>query len=187
MKRDDQIRKAGYDILGNEGLEELHARTVAKAVGINHATVHYYFPHREDLIVAVAEYALHQLIRDRMQFQQGARTNKDKLEAELALAEAYCRPQSRFVKVLGGLYVAGINSPVIRQKLAAIWDEWHSLVAKLVGKASDKGKLQEGTPYADPELLVATFFGLGLASHMLGDRLDGQKQLDKVFSSMFGP
>lgn len=186
MKRDDQIRKAGYDILGNEGLEELHARTVAKVVGINHATVHYYFPHREDLIVAVAEYALHQLIKDRMLFQQGARTPKDKLESEIALAEAYCRPQSRFMKVLGGLYVAGVASPVIRQKLAMIWDEWHSLVAKLLEKASAKGKLQEGTPFVDSQLLVATFFGLGLASHMLGDEMDGQSQLDTVFNSMFG-
>ena len=75
----------------------------------------------------------------------------------------------------------------VRQKLAAIWDEWHSLVAKLVEKASVKGKLQEGTPYVDAELLVATFFGLGLASHMLEDRMDGKTQLDAVFSSMFGP
>ncbi|HXH61869.1 MAG TPA: TetR/AcrR family transcriptional regulator, partial [Fimbriimonadaceae bacterium] len=126
MKRQDQIRRAAYDILGEKGLEELHARTVAKEIGINHATVHYYFPHREDLLIAVAEYALHQLIRDRLQIQQGANTPRERLEAEIALAEAYCRPQSRFVKVLSGLYVAGVSSSAVRQKLALIWEEWRS-------------------------------------------------------------
>lgn len=182
MKRDDQIRRAAYDILGTEGLEELHARTVAKAIGINHATVHYYFPHREDLIVAVAEYTLHQLIRDRMQFQKGAKTSREKLESEIALTEAYCRPQSRFIKVLACLYVAGVGSERIRGKTAAIWDEWRSLIADQL----NSGALKDGTPYTDPDLLLSTFFGLGLASHMLGEKLDGQKQLDGVFSSMFG-
>ena len=182
MKRDDQIRRAAYDILGTEGLEELHARTVAKAIGINHATVHYYFPHREDLIVAVAEFALHQLIRDRMQFQKRSRTPKDKLESEIALVEAYCKPQSRFVKVLASLYVAGISSERIRGKVGAIWDEWRSLIAAQI----ERGELKPESPYSDPDLLLSTFFGLGLASHMLEGRFDAQKQLDGVFSSMFG-
>lgn len=182
MKREDQIRKAAYDILGTEGLEGLHARTVAKELGINHATVHYYFPHREDLIIAVAEFALHQLIRDRLQFQQGVSDAKEAIEAELALAEAYCRPQSRFVKVVAALYVAGVAIPAVREKIAAIWEEWRAFIAEQVAR----GGLQAGTPYSDPELLVATFFGLGLTSHMLGDSFDPQPRMDSIFMSMFG-
>lgn len=182
MKRDDQIRKAAYDLLGTKGLEEVHARTVAKEIGINHATVHYYFPTRDELLVAVAEYALHQLIRDRLQFQQGAGTPREKLEAEIALAEAYCRPTSRFVKVLGGLYAAGVTSPTIRKKVAAIWAEWRSLVAEQVASS----KMKNGTPYHDADLLLATLFGLGLASHMLDGKFQAQPRLDLVFESMFG-
>jgi AcrR family transcriptional regulator len=182
VKREDQIRKAAYDLLGTEGLENLHARTVAKAIGINHATVHYYFPHRNDLLVAVAEYTLHQLIRDRLQFQQGAKSAREKLEAELALAEAYCRPTSRFVKVLGGLYAAGVTAPVIRKKVGAIWAEWRSLVAEQVGAT----RLRAGSPYADADLLLATLFGLGLASHMLDGKFTAQPRIDAVFESMFG-
>lgn len=181
MKREDQIRKAAYDILGTKGLEELHARTVAKAIGINHATVHYYFPHRDDLIIAVAEYALHQLIRDRLQLQQGTKTAREKLEAEVALAEAYCRPTSRFVKVLSGLYVAGVASKRVKEKVVAIWDEWRSLIYEQVGG----GGLSAASPYKDPDLLLATFFGLGLASHMLEGRFSAQPRLDAVYESMF--
>jgi AcrR family transcriptional regulator len=182
VNRQDQIRKAAYDLLGTKGLEEVHARTVAKEIGINHATVHYYFPSRQDLLEAVAEFALHQLIRDRLQFQANAKTSRDKLEAELALAEAYCRPTSRFVKVLGGLYAAGVASPVIRKKVAAIWAEWRSLVAEQVAGT----RLKNGSPYHDADLLLATLFGLGLASHMLDGKFQAQPRLDLVFESMFG-
>jgi AcrR family transcriptional regulator len=183
VKREDEIRKAAYDILGTKGLEELHARTVAKAIGINHATVHYYFPTRDDLIIAVAEYALHQLIRDRLQFQHSARTPREKLEAEIALAEAYCRTQSRFIKVLGGLYVAGVASPKVKQKVAAIWAEWRSLVAEQV--QSSGNAIAANSPYRDPDLLLSTLFGLGLASHMLDGKFNPQQRLDLVFTSMF--
>ena len=183
MKREDQIRKAAYDILGTGGLEELHARTVAKAIGINHATVHYYFPHRTDLIVAVAEYALHQLIRDRLQFQQGAKTARQKLEAEIALAEAYCRPTSRFVKVLGGLYAAGVTVPSVQKKVGAIWAEWRSLVAEQVATG---GAVRAGSPFKDADLLLATLFGLGLASHMLNGKINPQQKLDLLYENMFG-
>ena len=185
MKRKEQILKAAYDILGNDGLEELHARTVAKAIGINHATVHYYFPHREDLLLGVGDYTLHQLIRDRLQFQQGSKSAQEQIESELALVEAYCRPASRFIKVLGCLYVAGIASEGVRQKLGAIWDEWHSLVNAQVVKAFEEGAIDKGSPYQNPELLMTTFFGMCLASHMVGDKVSGQSELDIVFNSMF--
>jgi len=186
VNRDEQIREAAYNILGNEGLEALHARTVAAKLGINHATVHYYFTRRIDLLVAVAEYALHQLIRDRVQFQKGARGHKQKIENEIALAEAYCRPQSRFVKVLAGLYVAGIEYPEIRAKLGSIWDEWKGFIEEQLGKAKAADALKADSPYADAELLMATLFGMGIASHMLEEKFDPQKHLDTVFNSLLG-
>lgn len=182
MKREDQIRRAAYDILGTEGLENLHARTVASSLGINHATVHYYFPHREDLLVAVAEFALHQLIRDRFQFQQGADDPKERIEQELALAEAYCRPQSRFAKVLAALYVAGVAIPAVREKVVAIWNEWSEFLSEQIQSAG----LKEGTPYSDPQLLTATFFGMCMASQMLDEGFDPQPRMDAIFMSMFG-
>ena len=185
MKRQEQILKAAYDILGTRGLEELHARTVAKEIGINHATVHYYFPHREDLILAVADYTLHQLIRDRLQFQLGASSSQEKVESELALVEAYCRPGSRFIKVFACLYVAGIESEGLQKKLVAIWDEWKSVVVQHIDAANSDGSLSGSSAFRDADTLMSTFFGMCLSAHMVEGRVDGQKQLDNVFNSMF--
>ncbi|MBS1707303.1 MAG: TetR/AcrR family transcriptional regulator, partial [Armatimonadetes bacterium] len=154
--RRPDILKAAYDLMGVQGLESLTARNVAAELGINHATVHYYFPHRSDLLAGIAEFTVDQLRRDRTRFQAGAEKPIDKIEAELALAEAYCRKGSRFVKVLAGLYVASVAEAALRKKLSVIWSEWSGLLVELTASA----KTKKDTPFADGELLCATFLGL---------------------------
>ncbi|MBX3110815.1 MAG: TetR/AcrR family transcriptional regulator [Fimbriimonadaceae bacterium] len=180
--RRPDILKAAYDLMGVQGLESLTARNVAAELGINHATVHYYFPHREDLLAGIAEFTLDQLKRDRAKFHVGADKPADKVEAELALAEAYCRKSSRFAKVLAGLYVASIADAALRKKNSAIWSEWSGLLVDLARTT----KLKKDTPYADGELLAATFFGLMLTSHLLDGKFSAKDKVDEIYASMFG-
>lgn len=171
-----------YGLMGTKGLEEVHARTVAAEMGVNHATVHYYFRRRSDLLAGVADYALQILKEDRERFQEGAASPRDMVENELALAEAYCRKQSRFVKVLAGLYVAGVSDPVLRKKLKALWAAWLQLLSDQVPSS----KARKDSPFNDPELLMATVFGIGLASHMLEGGFNATAKVDAVQSSLFG-
>jgi len=48
--------RAAYGIIASDGFESLRTRDVAEKVGINVATLHYYFPSKESLIGAVALY-----------------------------------------------------------------------------------------------------------------------------------
>jgi AcrR family transcriptional regulator len=179
--RRSEILKAAYDLMGTEGLENVHARTVATHLSINHATVHYYFPHRSDLLVGVAEYALEQLRADRAKLQDGIKSSTDAIEMELALAEAYCKPASRFAKVIAGLYVASISSPAVKEKLTVLWAEWSEMLAPHLAKS----KLRKSTPYADSELLTATLFGFALTSHLTNGKFDAKAKIDTIFGSLF--
>lgn len=180
--RRQDIQKAAYDLVGVMGLEALTARSVAQELQINHATVHYYFPQRIDLLVGVAEFALEQFKSDRAKFQAAAKSPIEKLEAELALAEAYCKKTSRFVKVLAGLYVASTANPGLKKKLQLIWKEWVGVVTDL----ATASKLKKDSPYKDPEALVATLFGYALASHMLDGKFDAKAKIDRVYESLIG-
>ncbi|MBS1724269.1 MAG: TetR/AcrR family transcriptional regulator [Armatimonadetes bacterium] len=180
--RRQEILVTAYGLMGTKGLEEVHARTVAAEIGVNHATVHYYFRTRADLIAGVAEYAQQILLEDRGRFQEGASTAREKIENEIALAEAYCRKQSRFVKVLAGLYVASIADASVRKKVKALWASWLELNAAQLKVARTKRE----SPYNDPELLMATIFGLGLANHMLDGQLNAAAKLEDVTKSLFG-
>lgn len=175
------ILKAAYDMMGNSGLEEVHARTVAAAIKINHATVHYYFRSREDLLVGVAEYAAAVLDEDRKRFQSGAADAKGKVGAELSLAEAYAKKGSRFAKVLAGLVVASAGSAKLKKKVKDLFSAWASVVQSEMASAKPK----KGAVLADPELLMATLFGLALGNLALDGSVDVAAKLDAVYDSLF--
>lgn len=179
--RRTEILKAAYDLMGNEGLEAVHARTVAAQLGINHATVHYYFPKRVDLLIGICDFAIEQLRSDRAKFHQGLSTDDELLEAELALAEAYCKKTSRFAKVLAALYAASVSEPQVKKSLKLIWKEWSVTNQTLVEKVA----IKPGSPYADGELLTATLFGFALTSHLTDGKFDAKAKIDDVFASMF--
>lgn len=177
--RKTAIAKAAYDLMGTKGLEGVHARTVAAVVGLNHATVHYYFPRRPDLLHGVADYALEVFAQDRAKFLEGATNAADRLGGELGLAEAYCKKTSRFVKVLAGLYVAGVADASLRKKLKGLWAAWVDGLSAATGKG-------KASPFKDPELTAATLFGLALASHLVDGTLDSDAKIDAVYASLTG-
>lgn len=179
--RRSEILKASYDLMGTEGLEAVHARTVAARLNINHATVHYYFPKRVDLLVGIAEFAVDQLRTDRSKFNEGLTAAADQLEAELALGEAYCKKSSRFAKVLAGLYAASVGEPTLKKSLKILWKEWSDTLVTL----SESAKIKKSSPYADGELLAATLFGFALTSHLTDAKFDAKSKIDLVFASMF--
>ncbi len=51
--RKEELVEAAYREIAANGFEGLRTREVAGAVGVNVATLHYYFPSKEDLIRAV--------------------------------------------------------------------------------------------------------------------------------------
>jgi TetR/AcrR family transcriptional repressor of nem operon len=147
--RRQSILATAYGMMGTKGLEAVHARTVAAEVGINHATVHYYFPRRVDLLAGIAEYALSILQDDRARFQEGAGSVAEQFQGEVALAEAYSRRGSRFFRVLCGLFVASSQDPALKRKVKSLWVAWSDPIAKVSG-----------------DLAPAALFGLGMASHI---------------------
>lgn len=173
--------KTAYDILGEKGLEALHARTVAAALEINHATVHYYFPRRSDLLLAAAEFATQQFQTDRSRFRANLETPAEQVEGELALAEAYCKPNSRFAKALAALYTAAVEDPTLKAAVKKILTIWSKELADILPAA----KIKKNSPFANPDLLVATLFGFALTAHLTEGAFDATTAIDDVFSAMF--
>lgn len=152
-----QVLETAYEILGARGLEGLHARSVAVAIGINHAAVHYYFPTRAALLEAVASYALDRFEADLAEFRSRVSKNQ-MLRADFALFSAYCKPSSRFFRVWNSLFVAGQAEPGVRERLRAFTKRWVEVFGESL--APHTGALRS------PETVVATLMGLALMAQL---------------------
>lgn len=182
--RKAQMLEAAYEILGQEGLEGLHARSVAARVGVNHAAVHYYFPRRLDLIDAVIDYAVDRFHDDVRNFRAKASGPAQHLETDLALFEAYCRPTSRFFRVWASLFVAGQAEPTIRAKLEEFSSAWTATLEQSLNLAHAAGRLNEASDYADAELLATTVLGLGLRAQVGSKPADAGPRFDRLAESL---
>jgi len=184
VDRKEQILAAAYEIVGLEGLEGLHARSVAAKVGINHAAVHYYYPKRLDLLAAVTSYAMTRFMRDRDKLLSGANNPGPKLEAHLALAEVYCKPNSRFLKNWVSFFVAAITEESLRNTLSDHLKDWASTMKTDIESGSKTGVVRRASPFVNPELLLASLIGLMLMSQTLGESFDAGERLDLIAGSL---
>src|SRR5215510_4900308 len=56
--RRKELTQIAYNHIAKKGFEGLRVREVAAEAGINNATLHYYFPTKEDLIKGVVDYMI---------------------------------------------------------------------------------------------------------------------------------
>src|SRR5438309_11315504 len=58
MERQEALVQAAFELIAERGFEGLRTRDVAGKVGVNIATLHYYFPTKEKLMRGVVGYAM---------------------------------------------------------------------------------------------------------------------------------
>jgi AcrR family transcriptional regulator len=184
MDRKEEILKAAYEIVGQDGLESLHARSIAAKIGVNHALVHYYFRRREDLLLGVAEYMLRRFDTDVAHFQASATDPKARVEASFLQCEAYCKPASRLYRVWASLFVAAQTSRTLRKALLGFWAEWTERLNAHLEEAASRGDVNAESPFSDPRLLLSTLLGVGLMAQLAGEAGDATRQLDAIDDSL---
>ena len=180
MGRKEQILKAAYEIVGRAGIEGLHARTVAADIGINHAAVHYYFRTRSDLIAALVDYTLLRFEQDRERLLLKAKTKQERIDAIIAQARAYARPESRFAKNWASFFVASIADPTLKAKLVQGIQEW---IEGLSGELDAVGR-RDQDPILSAEVMAATLIGIVVMSHACGEAYPSGKALQKLASKL---
>ncbi|MBL8060421.1 MAG: TetR/AcrR family transcriptional regulator [Chthonomonas sp.] len=173
-----------YEIAGNKGLENLHARTIAAELGINHAAVHYYFKTRSDLLSALATYAGFRFAGDLQRVTTNRPTPTQRLEAHIALYEAYARPASRFFRVMAALFVASPGDDKLKGELAKVNSEQVRLLKSDLEAALADGGINPQSPYAHSESLLGYLMGLCYRSQMTPS-LDATPMIDQLFASLF--
>ena len=186
MDRRTELLQSAYEIVGRDGLEGLHARAIASELNINHATVHYYFATRQDLLMALVDYAEERYLKDREKVLARAENPVERLQAEVALFEAYCRPQSRFFRVWASMFVAAQTNDLVRDRMR----RFSTVISKRFAETKNLAGYQATItvdPLTDPYTFVATMLGLGLMAQLHNNQAETSEKVDQIVEQMFGP
>ena len=152
---------AAFGRIATEGFEGLRTRDVAADVGVNIATLHYYFPTKEALIRGVVGHAMRRF-RDTLP-DDG--TPAEQLRAHLVALRRLILEDHQLFAVLGELALRSARDPAIAAIMQAIEDAWPATLRDLIRRGVEQGCLDADL---DSEgvaaLLVAAIKGISVPS-----------------------
>jgi AcrR family transcriptional regulator len=146
-----------YRLVAETGFEGLRTRDVAAAVGVNVATLHYYFKTKEALIRAVVAHAMG---RFRTTFDAGGSPGAQ-LAAHLRGVRRLFRDEPELFAVMGELAQRSARDPVIAAIFRETNDTWHATLRGLLRHAQAEGSVNAALdPDSTAALVTATFRGM---------------------------
>ncbi len=154
--RRQELVLAAYQQLAQRGFEGLRTREVAAQVGVNVATLHYYFPTKELLIRAVLAHAME---RFRSTMEVSGSTGA-MLRAHFDGLRRLQREEPELFAVMGELALRSARDPAIRELYQETTDVWRRTIRGLLVRAGKDGSLPvPGDPDAKASLVVAAVTG----------------------------
>jgi AcrR family transcriptional regulator len=154
--RRNALALAAYRQLAQHGFEGLRTREVAAEAGVNIATLHYYFPSKEELIGAVLAHAM-QRFRSTLDVGDGS---GNQLRAHFDGLRRLLRDEPELFAVMGELALRAARDPAIRDLFQNTTDMWRRAIRGLLIKAAKDGFLEApGDADGQASLVVAAVMG----------------------------
>lgn len=166
-----RIVVAVWDVLAEHGYAKLTVRLVGQKAGVSHAMIHYYFSSKDELVLAVVEYARSYWIHPLEDRVFGPGSPSGKLES---IVTWMSEPATRDVmRVHQQLLAQSEWSEDLRQAMAAEYARWRADFVELFWQLESDNLLN---PSADIYLLGAGF-------STLSDSLVSERALEPSLDS----
>jgi len=166
---------AAYREIAERGFEGLRTREVAAEVGVNIATLHYYFPTKESLIRAVLDHAMGRFRTTLAPHGSPA----DQLRNYLRATRKLMLDEPELGAVMAELALRSIRDDSIGSILNEMYEVWHVTLRGLLRRGVKEGKLR---PEADSDavaaLIIATLTAMTLP--VMSDARRGDQALRQL-------
>jgi AcrR family transcriptional regulator len=176
--RRQALVRAAFNQIAERGFEGLRTREVATEVGVNIATLHYYFPTKEALIQGVIGYATGRFRSTLAPHGSPA----DQLRNHLRAMQVLFREEPRVAGVLAELALRSNRDPALARILRETNDAWHKTLRGLLRRAAREGHLPPELDSDDTAtLIMATLSSLTLPPVAAGGRMEQAfRQLERL-------
>ncbi|HEY7092555.1 MAG TPA: TetR/AcrR family transcriptional regulator [Ktedonobacterales bacterium] len=161
---------AAYQIIAESGFEGLRTRDVAERVGVNIATLHYYFATKEDLVRGVVQLLTREFETFHAPDQPPLEemSPRDALRSELEEVRYQIKARPDTYIVLFELYMRSLRDPRIRQMLRDLDARWREhLESFLIAGVDTRDFPPDLDIHTTSAVLIA--FSKGMAMQLLSD------------------
>ena len=158
QERRRELIQAAYDLIATKGIEGLRIRDVAGQVGINNATLHYYFPTKEALIQAVVTSFIAQFNYFQSLAQDaGSISPVEQLHAYFEGLHAQMSQTPDRPVVMNELYLYARRDPATYHLLQQADTGWQNLLTPIFEAGLASGLFRPGLSPSSAALTVISF------------------------------
>jgi len=153
--------RAAYEVIAEQGFEGLRTRTVAERVGVNIATLHYYFPTKEALIGGLAEYLSFQFKNVHAPAVSADRSPAlNRLHQEFADARYYRLERPDMLTVIQELTLRAQRDPVTRSIVTPLMYHWRAGLEQMIEDGVREGVFRPNlVPVVAAAFVASTIWG----------------------------
>ncbi len=172
-----------FNHIAKRGFEGLRVREVAAEAGINNATLHYYFPTKEDLIKGVVDYLIEKFSTSYSfdSAEKASSTAWKDIRAELEDARYNFQGARDQIVVFTELLIRSLRDPAIARIFKKLDESWRGYLAGIIEQGIRQGVFRaELDPTITAVLIMIQIKGFGY--QMLGET--NQATADKVFDQL---
>jgi len=170
---------AAYHSIAEKGFEGLRLRDVAQQVGLNHATLHHYFPTKEAMVQAVVLYVTQRLAQ-MATFTEG--TPMEQLRAHLHALQQCMQEEPALFVVLSEIGLRAQRDPAIRAIVQQQTEGWHALLTGILEAGIRQGDWPQDL---DAEATASAIIALTQSFNLINAKLlpiraeQAMKQLER--------
>src|ERR671936_1484818 len=128
---------AAYRRIATDGFEGLRTRDVARAVGVNIATLHYYFPTKEALIRSVIGHAMQRFTET----MPGDGSPVDQLRGHLRALARLLKEDQQLWAVMGELVLRAPRDAELGRIFRQTDAYWYRTLRDLIGRCIEQGTI----------------------------------------------
>ena len=175
--RRDELTSAAYRSIAEHGFEGLRTRDVAAAVGVNVATLHYYFPSKEDLIRSVVGFTM-----SRFQTTLASEGSAvERLRGHFKGLRRLARAEPEVFAVMAELWMRGTRDEALGSVIAKMNEYWHTTLRALLRGARDDGDLPKAI---DPDGMAAVIVATLRGAYFLPEGTRSTEGIDKAIRQL---
>jgi len=150
----NQILDCAQGLIQTRGYNGFSFRDIAGDIGIKSASIHYYYPGKTDLAVAVASKYRADFMEATQSIAASSKPAHEILSAYASLFEVTLKSENKLC--LCGMLASEVNSvdPELRVEISGFFKEQHELLTGVLSKGQSTGEIDENL---DPESFAKTF------------------------------
>lgn len=156
---------AAYHSIAEKGFEGLRLRDVAQQVGLNHATLHHYFPTKEAMVQAVVLYVTQRLAQTAT-ITEG--TPMEQLRAHLHALQQCMQEEPALFVVLSEIGLRAQRDPAIRAIVQQQTEGWHAFLMGILNAGIRQGNWPQDL---DAEATASAIIALTQSFNLINAKL----------------